>query len=206
MNIYFSTFLRPGASFDKLLTNEKHLQLGLLYITIPITGYTFMYIMLTFGHGAPSVFTPWLNIPRESYYAINRFLLAPSMLLCWWASSSFIQITGRLNKGSGTYEQTLSVIALSISISMWGGLIHDIPMSILSATGVIDARQHEIDMNSPTIYRTLLWICYSLYFIAFLILFPLSVRVVHKLNWIKSILIGIPGFLLFQTIFFVFNR
>lgn len=115
-------------------------------------------------------------------------------------------MVGRFNNGAGTYEQTLSVVALSISISMWGGLIHDLPMSFFSAIGLIDAKQHEIDMNSPTIFRTLLWTCYSIYLLYFLILFPLSVRVVHKLNWAKSILIGVLGFVVFQLVFLIFNR
>lgn len=165
-----------------------------------------MYVFLTIANGAPSVFTPWLNIPKESYYSINRFLLAPSVIICWLVASSSIQIFSRMNKGEGTFEQTLTVIALSISISMWGGLIHDLPMSFLSAVGIIDAKQHEIAMNSPTIFRTLLWICYSLYFIAFITLFPISVKIVHKLNWIKSILIGVFGFIIFQLMFFLFNR
>ena len=173
---------------------------------IPIVAYTLMYIFLTIGKGAPSVLTPWLNIPKDDYYSINRFLLAPSMILCWITASAVIQILTRIFNGAGTFEQTLTIIALSISISMWGGLIHDLPMSLLSAVGVIDARQHEIDMNSPTIFRTLLWICYSIYFIAFLTLFPLAVKVVHKLTITKSIVIGWIGFILFQIIFFIFNR
>jgi hypothetical protein len=165
-----------------------------------------MYIFLTIANGAPSTLTPWLNISKEDYYSINRFLLAPSMIICWFTATSFIQVISRLLKGVGTFEQTLSTIALSISIAMWGALIHDLPMSFLSAVGVIDASQHEIAMNSPTIFRTILWICYSIYFIAFFILFPISVRVVHKLNWMKSIIIGALAFIIFQTIFLIFNR
>jgi hypothetical protein len=89
---------------------------------------------------------------------------------------------------------------------MWGGLIHDIPMSFLSVIHIIDARQHEINMNSPTIWRTLLWSCYSIYFAAFLILFPKAVRVVHQLNRTKSFIIGTAGFFVFQLIFLIFNR
>jgi len=165
-----------------------------------------MYILLTIGNGAPSVFTPWLNIPKEDYYSINRFLLAPSMILCWIVASAIIQILSRIFKGVGTFEQTLAVIALTISIAMWGGLIHDLPMSFLSAVGIINARQHEIDMNSPTIFRTLLWIFYSIYFVAFMILFPISVKVTHKLTTAKSIFIGWTGFICFQIIFLIFNR
>jgi len=165
-----------------------------------------VYIFLPIGNGAPSEFTPRLNISKETYYSVNRFLLAPSMILSWFTSTVIIKIISHSFKGAGTFEQTLSVIALSISIAMWGGLIHDLPMSLLGAIGVIDARQHEIDMNSPTIFRTLLWMCYSIYIIAFLILFPMAVRVVHKLNVTKSILIGWTGFIFYQLIFVIFNR
>lgn len=173
---------------------------------IPIIAYTLMYVFLTIGNRAPSVFTPWLNIPKEEYYSINRFLLAPSMILAWLAATASVQILSRFLNGIGSFEQTLTILALSISISMLGGLIHDLPMSFMSAIEVIDARQHEIDMNSPTIFRTLLWLSYSIYFIAFLVLFPTAVRVVHKLSWLKSILIGVFGFVIFQVIFLIFNR
>jgi hypothetical protein len=206
LKTYLQTIVKPGKIFKELLENEKSFSLGFAFILIPIAAYTLMYVFLTIGHGAPSVFTPWLNIPKEDYYSINRFLLAPSMILCWISASAVIQILSRIFKGAGTFEQTLTIIALSISISMWGGLIHDLPMSFLSAVGVIDARQHEIDMNSPTIFRTLLWICYSIYFIAFLTLFPLAVKVVHRLSLTKSIIIGWISFILFQLIFLIFNR
>lgn len=205
-NNYFLTITHPGKSFEKLLSNEKSMSLGFIYILVPTLAYTLMYIFLTIGHGAPSVFTPWLNIPKESYYSINRILLAPSMILCWLVTTAFIQVMSKIMNGKGSFEQTLSVLALSISISMWGGLIHDLPMSFLSAIGVIDARQHEIDMNSPTIFRTLLWICYSIYFLAFSILFPKTVQVVHQFSRIKSFLIGLSGFIVFQMMFLLFNR
>ena len=206
MGYYFYSFVCPKRAFERALANSKYFSLSFIWILIPVVGYTLMYIFLTIANGAPSVFTPWLNIPKESYYSANRFLLAPSMLLCWIACTSLIQILSRIFKGAGTFEQTLSLIALSISIAMWGGLIHDIPMSFLCAVGVLDARQHEIAMNSPTIFRTLLWICYSIYFIGFLTLFPLAVRVVHKLSLGKSIIIGWTGFICFQVIFLIFNR
>jgi hypothetical protein len=203
---YFQTFIRPKKSFEGLLGHSNYFYLGFIFISIPIFAYTLMYVFLTISKGAPSVLNPWLNISKEEYYAINRFLLAPSMILSWLVSTSMIQIMSRLFRGTGTFEQTLSVLALSISIAMWGGLIHDLPMSFLSAIGVIDARQHEIAMNSPTIFRALLWICYSIYFVLFFILFPLTVRVVHKLSIIKSIIIGLISFIIFQVVFLIFNR
>lgn len=203
---YWMTLLHPKQSMEALLRNDLYFQRGFIYITLPILGYLLVYIFLTAAHGAPSVFTPWLNIPKENYYAINRYLLAPSILMGWVVAVSFIQITARFLRGTGTFEQTLSVLALSISLAMWGSLIHDLPMSFLSATGVINASQHEVAMNEPTIYRTLLWISYTLYTLMFLIFFPLSVRVVHRLNIVQSIVIGVTAFILFQGIFLLFNR
>lgn len=204
--IYFQTIHSPRKSLEKLLNASNPLNLSFIYILIPIVAYTLMYVFLTIANGAPSVFTPWLNIPKETYYSINRFLLAPSMLICLLVTSSVMHITSRFLKGSGTFEQTLVATALSISIAMWGGLIHDLPMSFLSAIGVIDANEHEIAMNSPTIFRTLLWIAYSIYMIAFFTLFSLTIRTVHKLNWVKSICIGSVSFIIFQGIFLIFNR
>ena len=107
-----------------------------------------MYIFLTIGGGAPSVFSPWLNIPKESYYPVNRFLVAPSLIMAWLLSASVMQILSKLSKGVGSFEHTLAILSLCISVAMWGTLIHDLPMSILSALKVINANQHEIAMNS----------------------------------------------------------
>jgi len=203
---YFQTVYKPRKIFEELIIKDDLYKQSFAYISIPIVCYSLLYIFLTIAKGAPSTLTPWLNISKEDYYSINRFLLAPSMIICWFTATSFIQVISRLLGGAGTFEQTLATISLSISIAMWGALIHDLPMSFLSAVGVIDAKQHEIAMNSPTIFRTILWICYSIYFIAFFILFPISVRVVHKLNWLKSIIIGSLAFIIFQTIFLIFNR
>lgn len=206
LSAYFQTIYRPRKTFKELAARPQPVKPGFLFIAVPIVLYTLMYVFLTIANGAPSSFAPWLNIPREKYYALNRFLLAPSMILCWFAAASFIQVTCSLLGGTGTFEQTLATSALCISISMWGGLIHDLPMSFLSATGVIHAAQHEIAMNSPTVFRTLLWACYSVYFLSFIILFPTAVRAVHKLSRPKSILIGISAFIIFQVLFLVFNR
>lgn len=203
---YLRTFIKPQSVFDHLLKDERHYNYGFLYILLPTAGYTLMYIFLTIGNGAPSVFTPWLNIPKESYYSVNRYLLAPGMIMSWLLAASVMQIGSRYFKGIGTFEQTLSIMALSISAAMAAALMHDLPMSFFSAIKVINAREHEIAMNSPTIWRTLLWTAYSLYFILFVILFQKCVFVVHKLSKLLSFIIGLISFAVFQIVFLIFNR
>jgi hypothetical protein len=117
-----------------------------------------------------------------------------------------MHLLARAAGGKGTFEHTLAAIALAINLAMLFGLLHDLPMSFLSAIGVIDAKAHEIAMNSPTIFRTLLWIAYGAYALAFVSLFPLAVRVTHDLSVLPAMGIGIAGFAWFQVVFLVFNR
>jgi hypothetical protein len=100
---YLLTIVKPRKTFEGLLTHKEYFSLGFAFILIPIVAYTLIYVFLTIGHGAPSVFTPWLNIPKEVYYSINRFLLAPSMILCWIVSSAIAQILSRIFKGTGCH-------------------------------------------------------------------------------------------------------
>jgi hypothetical protein len=202
---YLRTFYNPSRSFSDVLSGN-YFRDGFLFMLIPLVLYTLMYIMLYLGNGAPSTFTPWLNIPTEHYYFYNQFLVAPSMLLAWFASAAFLQVISHSANGTGTFEQTLAILGLSISVAMWSTLLHDLMMSFLSAIHLIDAKEHEIAMNSPTIWRTVLWICFSVYLIAFTSLFYKTVRVVHELGRWKSFLIGMLTFFLFQGIFLIFNR
>jgi hypothetical protein len=206
LSIYKQAFYQPGRAFLTLLSDHRYFRFGFLYMLIPIAGYTLVYIFLAKGGAAPSAFSPWLNIPAENYYDINRYLLAPAMVLSWFTAASLMQVLSRLWTGEGRFEQTLALTGLSISVAMWGSLIHDLPVSLLGAIHLIDARQHETDMNNPTFWRTLLWISYTIYTVAFFILFIKVSRVLFRLGLATSILIGSLGFVFFQLIFFTFNR
>src|SRR5690606_30187173 len=134
--IYRKVFAAPASAFRQLLGMPNYFALGFVFVLIPIVGYTLMYVFLTIAHGAPSVFTPWLNIPAESYYAANRFLLAPGMVLAWVFAAGMMQVLSRLGGGAGSFEEMLAASGLAISAAMWAGLLHDLPMSVLSALGL----------------------------------------------------------------------
>jgi hypothetical protein len=202
---YLRTTYNPTRAFKEVLSGN-YFRAGFVYMLIPTCLYTLMYVMLHLGHGAPSTFTPWLNIPKEQYYFYNQFLAAPSMVLAWFAAAAYVQVVSRAVGGKGTFEETLALLGLSISVAMWTTLLHDLAMSFLSATQIIDARQHEIAMNTPTVWRTILWICFAAYFFAFTVLFYKTVRVAQKTGKIVSFFIGFTGFVLFQGIFLIFNR
>ena len=98
--ICFLAFYRPNAAFESVLKGNSF-RAGFLYMLIPLVLYTLMYIMLYLGNGAPSTFTSWLNIPKESYNFWNQFLAAPGMLLAWFATAAYMQVVSHAMKGKG---------------------------------------------------------------------------------------------------------
>jgi hypothetical protein len=168
--------------------------------------YTMVYVNLTIGGGAPSSFTPWLAIPKESYYYFDRFLLAPSMLICWISAAGIVQLASKPFGGSGSFEDTLSVLGFSIGIACLASLLHDFPDTFLGAIGAIDLREYEVILNSPTIWRSILWLCYGTSFILFVVLFWKAVGAVQRIRPIPALFVGLLGFVTYQTLFLVFNR
>lgn len=206
LRYYYRAFLRPQRAFDGLVTDQSHFLFGFGFIAIPGVLYTLMYVLLTIGNGAPSSFTPWLNIPMDEYYYYNRFLLMPSLLLSWIFAAGTIQILAYFARGKGTFEHTLSALALAISVAMWSTLLHDLIMSFLSAVQIISAREHEIAMNSPTIWRTLIWTLMTIYLLWFCVLFSKATAAVHRVSRSQAVFIGVTGFVAFQVVFLIFNR
>lgn len=203
---YLAAIRRPRRTFDTLLSDSRRLRFGLLAISIPATCYTLVYVFLSVGGGAPSSFTPWLAIPAEVYFFYNQFILAPSMFACWILAAAVAHLLSRPFSGKGSFEDNLTGLGFSISIASLASLLHDLPSSFLGAIGVINMSEYEIALNSPTIWRTILWILYGLYLILFLILFPKAIGAAQRLRRGPAILVGILAFLVYQGVFLIFNR
>ncbi len=203
---YFGTIWRPGQMFSDLLTDPRRFRFGWYAILINMLLYTMVYVHLTIGGGAPSSFTPWLAIPKESYYFFDMFILAPSMLICWVSAAGIVQLTSKLFGGSGRFEDTLSVLGFAIGIACLASLLHDFPDTFLGAIGVLDLREYEIMLNSPTIWRTILWLCYGTSFVLFVVLFWKAVGIAQKIRSLPAFFVGLLGFMTYQTLFLVFNR
>lgn len=206
LQYYYRIPWHPSQTFTELLADPRRLRFGWYAIGITMVLYTWVYLDLTIGGGAPSSFAPWLAIPRESYYAYDRFLLAPSMLICWLSATGMIQILSKPFHGSGSFEDTLSIVGFAISIASLASLLHDFPDTLLGALGVLDLREYEVMLNSPTIWRTILWTCYGASLVLFVVLFWKTVRVVQRIPTIPALFVGSLGFLTYQVLFLVFNR
>lgn len=203
---YFGIFLHPRRTFDELMTDNRRLKLGFLALAISVILYNLVYVFLTMGDGAPSSFKPWLAIPSEVYYSYDRFMLAPSMLGCWILTAGIAHLLSRFFSGKGSFEDTLSVLGFAIGISVLFSLAHDLPDSFLGAIGVLNLKEYEIVLNSPTIWRTVLWTLYIASAISFAILFPKAVGAAQKIKPMPAIFIGLASFFVYQFLFLVFNR
>jgi hypothetical protein len=203
---YFPSLLRPRRTFEALMADPRRLRYGLLAIGINAVLYTFVYIFLTIGHGAPSSLTPWLNIPKEVYYGYDRFILAPSMFGCWILSAGTAHLLSKLFSGQGSFDDTLSAFGFAIGLPSLFSLLHDLTDSFLSAVGLLNQQWYETALNSPTIWRTILWILYGMMFIFFLVLYPKAVGASQRLKPGPAILVGVLSFAVYQLVFLIFNR
>ena len=182
------------------------LRFGAYALAINVLFYTLVYVFLTIGGGAPSAFKPFLAIPAERYYFYNRFFLAPSMVGCWILAAGVGQLLSRPFGGKGTFEDTLSVLGFAIGIASLASLLHDLPDTFLGAIGVLDLKAYEVALNSPTIWRTILWILYGGSMVLFLYLFPKAIAAAQRIKPLPAVLVGVVAFATYQGVFVIFNR
>jgi hypothetical protein len=201
---YRGTVFQPGKTFEALVQDKRHRRYALFAVSITAVLYTFVYVFLIFGGGRP--FKPWLDIALEDYYRYNVFFCAPSMFLGWILAAGVVQITCRFFAGTGTFEQTLSVMGFGIGIASWSTGIHDILTSFLGAVHVIDQGNYELLLNAPTIWRLLLWVQMVIYLVWFIFLFSKGIRAVHNVKTAQAIFSGTVGFVIYQMFFLIFNR
>jgi len=100
----------------------------------------------------------------------------------------------------------LTAFGFGIGIASWTTGIYDWMTSLLGALNVIDQRNYENALNSPTIWRTLLWIQMIAYLSWFIYLFSKGVKVVYHIKTSLSIGLGTIGFITHQMFFLIFNR
>lgn len=203
-NYYWSSIVRPGVAFENLIKDKNLLRFSIIAVSITAILYTFVYVFLILGGGQP--YKPWLDIPLESYYKYNVFFCAPSMFLGWILAAGVVHTVSRFVTMTGSFEQSLSVFGFGISIASWTTGIHDVLTSFLGSIHLINQHDFELALNSPTIWRTLLWILMIAYLIWFLILFTMGVRKVYAVNLWQSAILGTIGFVSYQLFFLIFNR
>ena len=178
--------------------------MSVLAVSLTAFLYTLVYLFLIFGGGQP--YKPWLNLPIESYYKYNLLFCAPTMFLGWILCAGTIHTLARTLLVHGTFEQLLCLFGFGISIATWTTGVHDIITSFLGALHIIDQRNYEIQLNSPTIWRTVLWILMLAYVLLFIFYFTLATKIVYRLKLFPAFCLGTLGFMVYQLFFLIFNR
>jgi len=205
-NYYLGTIFRPRRTFDALSADHRRLRFGLLALAINAVLYTLVYVFLTLAGGAPSSFTPWLAIPLDAYYYYNQFFLAPSMFMGGILAAAVAQLASRVFAGKGSFEDTLSVFGFATSIACLASLAHDLPDSFLGAIGILNQREYEVALNSPTIWRVILLTLYTLSIIWFIILFPKAIGAAQRIRRGPAVFVGVLAYVVYQGVFVIFNR
>lgn len=206
LRYYLRVITQPSRAFLALSTEPRRLALGAGALGLNAIAYTCVYVFLTLGHGAPSAFKPWLAIASEHYYAYNRFMLAPSMLGGWLLAAAVAQLCGRAFCGAGEYEDLLAVLGYAIGVASLPSLAHDLPDSFLGAIGVVDLASYEVALNSPTVWRAILWTLYVGSALWFVVLFTLAIRAVQRVSTGRAFGVGFVSFAVYQFVFVIFNR
>ncbi len=112
----------------------------------------------------------------------------------------------RLFSGKGSFEDTLSVFGFGVTIATLFALLHDFTDSFLGAIDLLDQRWYEVALNSPTIWRTILLTLYSIGLIMLFVLLIKGVVASQKIKLSPAIIIGSLAAIVYQGIFFIFNR
>jgi hypothetical protein len=128
------------------------------------------------------------------------------MFMGWMLAAGVAQLLSRPFSGRGSFEDTLGLLGFSISIACLASLAHDLPDTLLGAVGVINLREYEVALNSPTIWRAVLLTLYSLSVIWFVVLFTLAVAAAQRIGQGAAAFVGTVAYLVYQGFFVIFNR
>jgi len=203
---YFQAIVRPRQTFDALVVDHRRVTMGLLAVSISAILYTVVYIGLTVAGGAPTVFEPWLAIPKEAYFRYDIFILAPSMFAGWILAAGVVQLLSRLAGGQGSFEDTLSVLGFGIGLATWATGIHELTDSVLGALGIINVNQYEALLNGQTFWHYL-YLCLSLLYLGGMVwLFSKGIGAAQRIRPLPAFIFGVLAFLIYQFFFFIFNR
>jgi hypothetical protein len=98
------------------------------------------------------------------------------------------------------------VLGFGIGLASWTTGFHDLLTSFLGGMHIISQRGYEIALNTPTVWRTILWIQFALYLFFFLLLFTKGIKSAHKIKTLPAFFLAFIGFICYQMFFLIFNR
>lgn len=121
----------PVKTINHLLQEEKKVTYGILFILLFSSSYTVYTAVLYLAGEVPYYWEPFLRIPLEKWYLWQTFTTIPVTISTWILLAGCIQLLSSLFNSTGSFEDTLAVLALPMVILIPAMLIPDIFVDFL---------------------------------------------------------------------------
>jgi hypothetical protein len=162
--------------------------------------------LLGTGGGTPGS-TPWLAIPRDSYFLVESLFTTPVVVAAALLAASTAYLMAKAFGSPDGYDATLVTIARATCIATLWSLVPDLFMGVTTTLGIFDGAQVAADLVRPSAWHTVLWTYLTCYTVAFLALYPAAVRAAHpRLRAGAAWTTGWAAFLVYQGVLLVFIR
>ena len=187
---------RPTPTLEDLARDPAGWKRGLTLMVLMALAYTVTDVMLALGKVDP-IPEPFLRIPTDQYYWWAAIFYGATFLAAWLLATAAMQLTARATGGTGDFEDLIAATGLATVVATLPTLIPDF---VTSALVIYDT------WATSGLLQIVPWIYIALYNVLFLIFYPWTVAVVHRLPRNRSIPIGVAGFVVYQGFLFIFIR
>jgi hypothetical protein len=175
------------------------------FLATAALGYSVVAFELSLAHAQPMP-APYLRIADADYFFWATFFYAPVIAGAWLLSSAAIYVMLWAQRIKSPFDRLLTAVALAVGMGTLATLVPDLVTSPLRALGVIDEQAWELSIANQGIWFFFTWTTLIVYLCLFAIAFPLAVKTVTPVSWIRAIATGLAGFVMFQGFEFVFIR
>lgn len=200
-----SLWTLPRRYLERWQQNPLRLQHGILALIGMALGYAVCLSLLALGGARPGV-APWLAIEHAHYFYWESLFIAPVILCGALLGAAVMQLLARLAGGTGSFEDTLAILCVSTSLATLPTLVPDTLLGLLLCAGIVDKTAWMYAVTHPTPALAIVWTYLLCYLIAFLVLYPTVVRVVHGLRGARALGVGWASFAIYQLFLYVFVR
>lgn len=197
----WGTLVRPGKTFEKILTEPKHivygsaaiLFVGVLYSIVSFVGYL---------NGFGPCSQPFLPIPFREYYFYQTFFTIPVFWLTTLVFTAVVQFFSSFLDGKGKFEDGVAVFGFSFHVTM-------IPLMLIPEAIMLTFNWH-----SPTnelcgttklgpVADTIRMIAAALWPV---VVTFIGLKKAQQYSWLKVLVIGLIGLVLYEAVFWTYIR
>ena len=198
----WGTLVHPSATFEKLLAEAKPIAYGSFSILLVGVLYTITtWIGYINGFGAYTL--PFLPVSPDDYYFYQTFFTIMVFWLCALVFAAVVQFFSVFMGGMGTFENVLAIAGFSLYMTiipfmwfpetiMFAGNLHS-PLSPLVGTIGLPPALDLFGRQGGTV----LWQ---------LIVTIIGVKKVQRYSWLKAVVIGLAGVILYEVLFWTYIR